>query len=286
MTTETPSNSPASIDDLVKFIAQSVSDLYVKNGQRMDGSLLAYTIRSQFPEMDYTQLGLTRLGDAVRIAENLKLVVRNRDVKHLELSPPDAVTKTESNAESSDERRYVRNDIWRAFVFRSRLTPFLDRESLRLTDVSGEDSKTISTFQRDKKYIEITRISDDEQISWAKLFGSSSSDSGEFSEDEAKELIFAKSNKYGTSFIRSWKTFLTSKVTDHIQTWAAKNDVATDEILVPTKSRSELDRLGAPPSDDAAIRQAIISAIKEMPLSDLDDIPIPIKYIRRHFTAK
>ena len=62
--------APVSIDELVKFIDQSVRDLYGKSKCRMDGSLLAYMIRSEYPDLDYTKLGLARLGDAVRIAEN------------------------------------------------------------------------------------------------------------------------------------------------------------------------------------------------------------------------
>lgn len=279
---------PAGIDELVKFIAKSVTDLYERSGQRMDGSLLAYTIRSEFPEMDYSQLGLTRLGDAVHIAENLNLVVRNRDVKHLELSPPGATKILKSASESSkmDERRYVRNDIWRAFVFRSRSMTFLDKETFKLTELPETDLKEIAALKRNSKFIQIDRIPDDEQICWAKQYIISSTDSDECSDDEAKNLIFAKTNNLNATFLRAWKASLSLNVVKYIRTWAAKNNISTNGILTPTKRRSELERFEATSDNDAALRQAIIAAIKEMPLSNLDEIAIPIKYVRRHFTAK
>lgn len=288
MTSNNSSKTPSSIDDLVKFIAKSVGDHYEKSGRRMDGSLLSYIIRSEYPAIDYTRLGLLRLGDAVRIAEKSKLVVRHRDVRHLELSPPDASENAQAAAESSavDERRYVRNDIWRAFVFRSRSTTFLDRDSLTLTEIPEENSKEIFKLRRTPLQCEIERISEDNQIAWAKQFISSSSNTDEISDDDARSLLFAKGNKYSVAYIRSWKAFLSSKVIDYIRVWATDNDISTDQILVPTKKRYDLERFGVRPTDEAKIRRAIIAAIEDMPLSELDEVALPIKYVRRHFTAK
>lgn len=284
-------NSPksqTSIDDLVAFIAKSVRDLHEKSGQRMDGSLLAYNVRSEYPGIDFTQLGLMRLGDAVRIAETRNLVIRHHDVQHLQLSPPDVT----SNAQVVDEppvvheHRYVRNDIWRAFIFRSRSAIFLDGEELKLMEIPEENLKAAAAMRKNDKYHEIERISDDTQISWAKEYILLSTNSEECSDEQAKSLLFKKSNKHSEAYFRSWKAYLSSKVVDYIKNWAAKNDVPTDQILVPTKKRNELKRYEATSDDSPAIRQAIIAAIKEMPLSDLDELAIPIKYIRRHLTAK
>ena len=288
MTDKKEHRFPTSIDELVKFIATSVQNHFEKSGQRMDGSLLAYTIRTEYPAIDYTKLGLTRFGDAVRMAEKMALIRRHHDVKHLELSPPDAEPNQEASAKSPEtaERRYVRNDVWRAFVFHSHTPIFLDREALTLCQASDEKAKAITTMSASPRYCEIEQISRDVQTEWAKQFLSSTSDSEQFSEEDAKALLHTKPNRFSISTVRSWKSFLSSKVINHICVWAADNNIPTDEILIPTKKRNELERFSAQPAAEAAIRKAIIATIQDMPLADLDRLALPIKYVRRHFTAK
>ena len=248
----------------------------------MDGSLLAYMIRSEYPDLDYTKLGLARLGDAVRIAENLELVERHHDVKHLELSPANKNNDTDSRSMSVDERRYVRNDIWRAFVYRRSSQFFIERASCALTEIPENDAKTTETLARSNCHIALARISDDSQIAWAKQYVTSAK-STECSDDDAKSLVFRKTTGFSSSFVRSWKFYLSSKVVDHIKVWAAKNDFSTDGILISIKRKSVLQQSRVKPNEKL-LRDAVIAAVKEMPLSELDEISIPIKYIRRHLS--
>lgn len=287
MKTESKDQSPKTIDELVEFISNKVREHFEKSGQRMDGSLLAYTIRSEFPTIDYTKLGLTRLGDAVRIAEKRGLINRHHDVQHLEVSP----ATTEANKvgapplKAQTEKKYVRNDIWRAFLFRSTTNKFISRESYKVIEVDPDKKAESRALAEENEYVQIPRISEEQQIEWARQFVNSTSSNGGCTEEEAKGLINSK-EKYKSAGVRAWKAFLSARVVDSIQMWAAKNDLETDQILMPTKSRNELEKFQSGTPDDTAIRKAIIAAVSEMPLADLDNLAIPIKYVRQHFAAK
>ena len=134
--------------------------------------------------------------------------------------------------------------------------------------------------------MEIERIPDETQIAWAKQFVKSSTSTDECSDEDARALAFAKDRRFSASVVRSWKSFMSSKVVDTIRAWAAENDIETDEILVPVKHRHEAGPSRETIGNDPKLRKSIMAAINEMQTSELDELAIPVKYIRRHFVAK
>lgn len=278
---------PANIDDLVKFISSAVRSHFEKSGRPMDGSQLAYLIRTEFPSLEYEKLGLTRLGDAVRIAECQHLVQRNRDAKHLELSPPDATqTVTEQDPSSERNRLYVRSDIWRAFVHHAKSQKFLHRDSNEVEIARNDGVKRSTVTKPAEGLVEIQPIPESTKIDWAKDFLSTTLAKASVSEAEAKSLASGQTSEVDSTTRRSWKLALASHVVDYIQAWATDNDVPTDKFLLPVKSRVELKKIepGSAESEELrSLRQAIVASINEMPMADLENLTLPIKYIRRHF---
>src|SRR5260370_31030625 len=78
---------PVSSAELVGTMGGIVREQYQLTGRPLDGAFLAYLIRAEFPAIDYPKLGMSRLSDAVRVAEAEQIVRRNPLVKHLEVTP-------------------------------------------------------------------------------------------------------------------------------------------------------------------------------------------------------
>src|SRR4051812_39512176 len=117
---------PKSVNELIQFMVGYVTEECARSGRSVNGPRLANAIRARYPTLDYTQLGLTRLADAVRVAEREGLLRRNTAVTHLEVMPGIASPAT---AEPSDSQpRYVRPDVFKAFMFFQRnVQLYLDR---------------------------------------------------------------------------------------------------------------------------------------------------------------
>jgi hypothetical protein len=109
---------PKSVDELVEFITRCVRENYEKTGRGLDGSLLAYLVQREYPALDYIKLGLTKLGDAVRIAVGREQLTRNPSVRHLEVLPAQLETAPPAASNDTTNRGllFVRPDLWRALV--------------------------------------------------------------------------------------------------------------------------------------------------------------------------
>lgn len=278
-----PKETPVSVDELVEFIARSVREYHDKTGRRVDGSFLAHLVRTEYPNINYAQLGITRLGDAVRIAEVKGLLTRHRDVRHLEVSPT-SQEETEVASEGGDkERLYVRPDVWRAFVLSTR-TAFFARGNGRITDASADRAREL---ERDSSHIQISPIAESDQLGWAKQFLDSRVDVLiPVEEQDLRDLVRGIRNRFGSVVNRDWKAFRVAKVINHIRRWANDNGLSTEEILVPARKNAKYRSSVAGVGDEGAIRRAVVAAVEEMPLSDLEELAIPMRYVIRHFTAK
>jgi len=113
------STAQVSLDTLLDFIAAHTVEHFKNTGRPSHGAVLAEAIRATFPDFSYQQIGLERLSDAIRVAEQRGVVTRHRNVKHLEILPgPKSAPQPRSNATGSFTPPYphIRPEVWRAFV--------------------------------------------------------------------------------------------------------------------------------------------------------------------------
>jgi hypothetical protein len=294
-------SSQVSVDGLLAFIASYTVDHFKKTGRRTDGAVLAEAIRTHFPGFSYEQVGLARLSDAVRIAEQRGLVIRHRDVKHLELSPgpdSDLPPGTELTTHTVAPLPHVKPDIWRAFVFVSRGNVFfLDRDSGQVLALREEDRVRHDALEADQQYAKITPIAVGTQQQWMKQFthGREGLNVDEAPIHAEEWWVEFPAWLRGIDFVleRAWHRFRTAKVLEYLREWASSNNVTLSSLLSPEDSLRQTRSLG--PQDSIAettrtesqrLREAIIAAVGEMPLEQLQDIPIPVRYIIRHFKPR
>lgn len=276
--------TPASVDDLVDFIVRSVREHHQRTGRRIDGSFLAHLVRIEYPAIDYAKLGITRLGDAVRIAEARKLLTRHEDVLHLEVSPTsNEEQKRVPVSEGLDRQRfYVRPEFWRAFVLSTGKATFFHRTDGRIAEVSSDQNLEL---ERDHNYVRINSIAETDQRDWARQFLNSRTAVSKSTEEDYRDLVRGVRNRFESAVNRDWKAFRVAKVIDHIKRWANDNGLPTEQILVPARKDAKY-RSYAGLRDEAAIRRAVLAAVEEMPLAELEQLAIPMRYVIRHFIAK
>ena len=165
-----PQNSaPQNLAELAEFIGETVNQWHLETGRRIDGTNLASRVRRKYPDLDYTSLGIVKLGDAVREAEKRELIIRHRDVQHLEISPRGVGAEVSHARSASNAAFYVRPDIWRAFIFNSSdESTFIHKGTTELE--SAKDSQTCARLTADADYAKIEPITESLQIRWLRSF--------------------------------------------------------------------------------------------------------------------
>lgn len=264
---------PSNIDELVNFVVEAVREQFDSTGRRLDGSFLAHLVRNRYPEIDYAQLGLTKLGDAVRIAENSGRIVRHTDVRHLEVSP----AARQGGAEPAQERKqepervYVRPDVWRAFVFPSAGTVYVDR-------ASGEIVRQAHGPSSSAPYnaVAVDPVTDQHQLEWASQFLNSRPELSGHTERDRLALVHGGATQFGSSVSRAWKTFRSAQVIAHIRRWAEANSVSTEEIIVQADKSARRPVRTAYNIGRSDLRRTLIEYIEKMPTADLEELALSL----------
>ncbi len=290
-----------SVDALLSFIAEYTVDHFKNTGRRTDGAVLAEAIRSKFPGLSYEQLGLGRLSDAVHLAEQRALVLRHRDVKHLELSPgpnsglaPGSQVPTHTVAPLP----HVKPDVWRAFVFVSSGNHlFLDRETGQVVSVPDSDVSGRMSLEGDSRYARVTPIPTSTQQGWMDEFTRQcralNVSDAPIREQQWWVKFPAWLRRVDRCLERDWNRFRTGKVLEHLRQWTSENDVRLGRLLSPPEAvprslpQRQIGTRGVGEiSESEARRAAILAAVREMPLEQLEEIAIPVRYIVRHFKPR
>lgn len=285
-------------DGLVEFIASYTVEHFKSMGRRTNGAVLADAIREKFPEFSYQQVGLERLSDAVRVAEQRGLVIRHRDVSHLEISPGSKSDLPPGSAvatQASTPLPRVRPEIWRAFVFVPKGNVcFFERSNGNVLVVRDSDSARIASTEEDGRYIRLSPIPVDTQQGWMEDFTRGHEDLS-FDEAPIRDgnwwLRFsAWLRGIDTVLEREWSRTRTSKVLEYLRGWASSENIPLGNLLSPEQAVRPTCRPERSSeivtSDSAMLRDAVLAAVREMPLEQLEDIAIPIRYILRHFKPR
>jgi hypothetical protein len=294
----TLNKKPQSVDELVAFVARSAREHYQKTGKGLEGSTLAYMVRLEYPELDYAELGLHRLGDLVREAVAQKQIVRNKDVRHLEVLPaPFVLLPTSATPDGPPEKEpiqkgqwSVKPEIWRAVVLWSpNSVAFLNRTNGTVTEVSSGDSARLQNMRKNPTFAEIERVEQNAQIEWLMDFLNERKISTDGSHDRLLSILRGEIKTFGLQVAHDWRSLRSRKIVEIVRAWAIENGVDEETALVPLiKERKKSSSATESPTigSEEKVRAAIVSAIQEMPLSELENVSLPLRYVLRHFVAK
>ncbi len=272
--------APATIDELVAFIASVVTERYSATRQPTDGAALAEIIRHQFPDFSYEQFGLLKLADVVDYAERKGLLIRNRLVKHLEVQPHEVERYAPVEAGVALRIPHVRPDIWRAFVF---IAPdqkhFFDRHTGAVIE-----RQALGQEPDPARHVLIPAISLTEQQGWMEEFLQRRPHLDSSDAPVRDPYCLAKFpvwlREHRTAFEREWKQFRVQHVIERIRSWAEKIEIDPSGFFSNPLSPLQLDKLASLPiSYERAIRAAVIAAARNLPLEQLQEISIPIRYV-------
>ena len=286
------SESPKDVCELIQFMGSYVRDHLEKTGRRTTGAALADAIRRRFPDFGFDQLGFSRLADAVHRAEKEGALVRHRDVQHLEVSPSEDTPRTPSAHAASAMSSYVRPDVWRAFVFvTDRFAHFLDRTTGRLVSLMSNEKEQLNAQERDPRFIRVEPIAPDAQKDWMRQFldsqDSLAADDAPINEEEwwIKFPTWLKEQNGEANF--AWRRFRSEKIVTFIREWAKENGIVPDSLFSPPRLPTQATpRRKDRPDEDEATRRAIVAAVEEMPVEQLQDLSIPVRYVLRHFRPR
>lgn len=273
--------------DLLQFISDFVTQRYSEAGRRTNGAQLANAIRERFPLMSWGQWGYTKLADAVREAEERGLVARNRAVQHLEVQPPGlSEAALPTTVAPTQDQAFIRPEVWRAIVFvSSRQITFLERATGRLLALPSEDTLGVQKLMADPRYLRFDPIPSDQQRLWAKQFLAQHAElDATGAQLDSPSWWRSLSNWFQSQapdVLRSWNQFRSTRVLDFLKSWCRVNGVSLHCLLSPVAVHA------VPSSPQArhtstAIRRAILAALAELPLEQLESIPIPARLLLRH----
>jgi hypothetical protein len=272
---------PASVDDLLAFIVSAVEDHYKSSRQPTNGADLAEKIRHAFPTFRYEQLGLLKLSDAIAHGEKKGLLIRNRQVKHLEVLP----VGTEESAKSVAAQLghvgtpHIRPDIWRAFVFVSSSERYcFDKETGNVVNEA-----TVGEAFDDRRFVKIPSLSLKEQQQWMIDFVEAKTDLDHRHAPIQDQYCFTKFpswlREHQSGLDRAWKQFRVQRVADKVRQWAIANSI--DPTIFFSAPLSVRPRFYDEQSSryEEVLRLAITSAVRDLPMRDLLEISIPIRYV-------
>ena len=268
------------LDHLVRFIATLVANRFKATELATSGAPLAEAVRKEFPDFSYEKFGISKLADAVRAAEAKGLVQRDTSVQHLAVLPPGVLPRRMSeNRLENASPPHIRSDIWRAFVYvGAGAGGYFDRNTGRA--VSPADRTIPGDSDR---FITIQPISLVVQQVWMEEFLRQKS-LNNADAPVRDPYCFAKFPAWlrarDPHLEREWKRFRVWRVAQHVRAWASDHSIAPEPFFAVTAARPELQDPQRV-SEDNLVRQALIAAAKELPLDQLKDISIPIRYTLR-----
>lgn len=279
--TQEPTQEPTSAEALVDVIAKAAKTHHARTGRGIDGSSLAAFLKTKYPGLDYVKLGLTKLGDAVRLGEAKRLIKRNSDVKHLEVSPVDVDPTVKPRPPTHQNRVLgVKSELWRAAVLSPTVVSFLNRETGAL---SGSPSSSND--------VQLSPVTEADQLAWLTEFLTSKG-IADPDGDKLRSLLHGRiADDFGAPVERDWKFFRSRKAVEHVRQWAKQNKIPDSLVLISAdhgarRRKSTTETSHHHSQDDDARRTAALAAIGELPLEELERIAVPLRYVFRHFTVK
>jgi hypothetical protein len=296
-------SSPSpSLDDLIAFVGAEVTRQYQRSGQRVNGAALAEAIRARFPDLSYAAVGVERLADVVRAAEERGLLVRHRDVRHLEVSPAGAGLAAPSTPPHEGPTGRgdgsVPPDIWQALLFfHPGQTRFFDRETGNVVGVPESES---GVYAGNPRYAELRTIPADIQKGWMRQFvaehPAAAVAAGAIDSDRWYSEFWEHLRAARPDLATAWSSCRARQVIQYVKRWAAENRVPLTYVLSPRPPAATRRAAGGIPAashptvqqgrDDEALRAAVLDALSDMSLDELLTLSLPLRHLVRHFRPR
>ena len=144
------------------------------------------------------------------------------------------------------------------------------------------------------QYVHISPIPPDTQKEWMEEYVRNHEglrlDDAPIHVDEWWNQFSAWLREIDVGLARDWNRFRTGKVLGFLREWATENNVPLNNLLSPDQSDRRTrssgiadDRAARTAPESQRVRDAILAALREMPLEQLEEVAIPMRYILRHF---
>jgi hypothetical protein len=127
------------------------------------------------------------------------------------------------------------------------------------------------------------------QLRWLQEFLRLRSFPNDQREETLRALLHGGLQLQDAALALEWKKHRARMLVDHIKQWARQNSIPLEAVVTPASAREDRKQPSIQvhkPSDGDAIRRAIIAAVADMTLQELEAIAIPLRHVLRHFTAK
>lgn len=294
---ETLVTLPPNLTQIVQFATQFVLRNKLSTGQNTTGAVLAHAIRADFPNLPFHHFSKGWLAEIVKAAETEKLLIRIQGVQHLEVQPGSAAEKLEAAQEvlvGKPVQRYIRSEIWRAFVITgSDEVHFLDRDTKQLITVTASDSTAVSRYNDNPRYELVKPIPAEKQQSWMREFLSLKKlDDKEapIQQDRWWQEFPVWLREQNQSLEQEWRRMRGRWMFADIRNWAGEAGIDFRTLSRPSKTILEVPSEYlpdiSPTVENPAERKAIIAAVADMPIEELKDLKIPVRYILRYLKIR
>lgn len=199
-------------------------------------------------------------------------------------------------AEPGRLRGRIRPDLWRCFVdWRADWRRVFDREAAearmfpRTPHEVGEAPQhaalRAAVANDPNRFVEITSISQDEQLAWMREFADAEADSPLNAElraalrTERPAGEFAARLRRTPTALHRWNRWREQRVATVIQEWAQNHQLDLAVYEEPQQRLAEPAGLFTERVDDETLRRRLHEAIDKMPVPDLLRLPIPLEYL-------
>ena len=260
----------------------------------VDVAYLGSTLRKE--GHDWATHGFGRLSVAlaelqqekhVETFRNEKGVLRVREISAFatQAVPQPKATPVFLTAQGPQSRRFrpLRSPVW--FAFAAALPDGQRRLVNCRTGMVWSDPNTPPGPSID--WVSVVPVGEDEQRRWADEF-LDRDDIREDKETLTKSLqgadwfrqFPAELEKRGLFLVRAWSHLRSTRIIEHVKSWAYKNNVADDVLFVAERlSWSGQPTAAEPPSELTDLRQALLGAVAKMATEDLLTLPIPPRLV-------
>ncbi len=284
------------VDAVLRALVEAVQQHFNLRAEPVTGAALAERLRDRLPNFEFGQdPAYPRLSDYVREGEERRQLARVTGVHHLEVVPYAELASwsgrrgSRSGAPESTYQR-LRPDLWRAFL-----------DSVSHVDLvynPETDRVERSELTQATNPVSIPRIDAETQQTWMREFSERYSAMSR----EILERLLAEPRWFDAfpqylkrsrpDLIRVWAQERLFRVRAALERWKSQSELeqlcifdAPREIESETASRTEVQ--GAlTKTEPNSVKQLLLRAIADMPLAELQELPIPFKYLRPHIQPR
>lgn len=223
------------------------------------------------------ELGFRRFIEFVRTVP--EIAIQGRSGSDILLAP---VTATELLAAYASPLPRLRRDFWRAFI------EFPVPNTVRLYD-PAEDKILHENAGTQRQGIVINPVPRETQLQWRRTF------SEEQPEAIRSDLLaaldgvgsavfneFSRRLRENPSVMRAWNRYLQKQITDHVEAWAAANNIREETWLAPVRGPEFFRAAGeaaAPRPPNVSQRAELYNFLDQLPIEDLLELRVPLRWV-------